>query len=77
MSRAVQFATVEQTVAHYTSLFLALRRHRIAQGARLPGQPLDLRRSSDRLAILVTDVADGFKVREHFIEEGEQFRQHV
>jgi hypothetical protein len=59
-----------------SSVFLALRRHRVAQGPRLLGQPLDLRRSSRRLPILTTDVADGFEVGEQFVEEGEQFRQH-
>ncbi len=39
-------------------------------------QPLDLRRSSRRPAILTTDVADGFEVGEQLVEEGEQFRQH-
>jgi hypothetical protein len=59
-----------------SSVFLALRRHRVAQGSRLLGQPLDLRRSTLRPAILTTDVADGFEVGEQFVEEAEQFRQH-
>jgi hypothetical protein len=42
----------------FASVLLALRRHRIAQGPRLLGQPLNLRRSSGRTAMLTTDVAD-------------------
>jgi hypothetical protein len=53
------------------SVFLALCRHRIAQGSRLLGQPLDLRRSSRRPALFTTDIADRFEIGEQFVEEGE------
>jgi hypothetical protein len=55
----------------FSSVFLALSRHRIAQGPRPLGQPLNLRRSSRRPAILTKDIADGFEVGEQFVEEGE------
>ena len=54
-----------------SSVFLELPRHRIAQSSRLLGQPRDLRRSSRRTALLTTDIADGFEVREQLVEEGE------
>jgi hypothetical protein len=53
------------------SVFLALCRHRIAQGSRLLGQPLDLRRSSRRSALFTTDITDRFEIGEQFVEEGE------
>src|SRR6266508_1617789 len=58
------------------SVFLELCRHRVAQAPRLPGQPLELRRSSHGSAILTTDVTDGFEVGEQFVAEGEQLSQH-
>jgi hypothetical protein len=60
--------------ARFSSVFLALRRHRVPKGSRLLGQPLDLWRSSRRAALL-TDVADGFEVGKQFVEKGQQFRQ--
>jgi hypothetical protein len=61
---------------YFSSVFLAFRRHRVAQGPRLLGQMLDLGRSSRRPTILITEVADGFDVGEQFVEERQQFRQH-
>src|SRR3989442_14650689 len=60
----------------FLSVFLELCRHRVTQAPRLPGQPLELQRSSHGPAILTTDVADGFEVGEQFVEEGEQLSQH-